>query len=317
VLRSNTVDLVEISFKDNGVTCTLPLVPTPYNALEKTPPPPDAPRTNLMLFETSTLNEESPLAEVLRPGVVLDSIEQPEGFLRVRSPADLLSAVKNLKPGAPASLVFSAGSEGKQIVLEEFTATAAPAKKTPFIGFTLLVQSVSIHQNPFEQMGAVFRLTFSSLSALLNRNTDVGANQLMGVISIAKTYLDTDSLPQILWFTILINISLAILNILPIPILDGGHIVFATLQKIRGKPIPPNIHAGIHYVFMLLIVLGMSYVLLNDVKRCSGNNALNAQGLIYKRYVAANLVFTDEKPRQQSAPAQSTPAPAPDATPAR
>jgi hypothetical protein len=65
---------------------------------------------------------------------------------------------------------------------------------------------------------------------------------------------------------------------------------------------------------MLLIVLGMSYVLLNDVKRCSGNNALNAQGLIYKRYVAANLVFTDEKPRQQPAPSQPAPVPAPGET---
>jgi Zn-dependent protease len=151
-------------------------------------------------------------------------------------------------------------------------------------------------------MRAVFRITFDSLRALVNRNTDVGANQLMGVISIAKTYLGTDSLPQILWFTILINVSLAILNILPIPVLDGGHIVFATLQKVRGKPLPANVHAGIHYVFMLLLFFVMGYVLLNDVKRCSGDNALNHQGLIYQRYVAVKANFLDEKAKPAPAP---------------
>jgi membrane-associated protease RseP (regulator of RpoE activity) len=277
----------------------------------KKAPSSDAPRRNLMIYKSSMPLKESSRFDVLCPGVILENIN----LNNVHSPAELLAAVKELKPGVPVPVQFSTGIF---FTFEEFSAQALPAEKTPFIGFSPLVQSDTVYQNPFEQMGLVFRLTYSSLSALLDRNTDVGANQLMGVISIAKTYLGVDSLPQILWFTILINISLAILNILPIPILDGGHIAFATLQKIRGKPIPANLHAGIHYVFMLLIVLGMSFVLFNDVKRCSGDDTLDTQRLIHNRYVLANLVFTDEKPRQSAPTAVAEPTatvPAPEPAP--
>ncbi|MDR2845161.1 MAG: RIP metalloprotease RseP, partial [Puniceicoccales bacterium] len=323
MLRPREVDLVKISFKDKTNTVTLPLVPAPDNALQKdpprlmkffnvaTPPPSSAPRPNLMLFDTTGLPEDSDLAKIIRPGVVLRSIEQAGGFLQIHSIADLLSAAKNVKPGVPTTLVFTDGSDEKQVTLDEFSVQDAPAKRIAFLGIAeQLVPPVLIHQTPFESMGTVFRLTFDSLRALTNRNTDVGANQLMGVVSMAKIYLDADDIRPVLWFTILINISLAIFNILPIPVLDGGHIAIASLQKILGKPLPSNVHSGIHYVFMLLLLLLMGYVLLYDVKR-TAPNSLDVQNLIRQRYVAAETFFADEKakptpelsPATESAPA--------------
>ena len=41
---------------------------------------------------------------------------------------------------------------------------------------------------------------------------------------------------KLLWFVVFINVNLAILNLLPIPVLDGGHMMFATIEKVRENP---------------------------------------------------------------------------------
>ncbi|MDR0534748.1 MAG: site-2 protease family protein [Puniceicoccales bacterium] len=290
VLQARTGDLVKISHKEQGVRRTLTLVPVPRNALAKKAPPATAPRDALMLFSIGTPQKESKIAETLHPGLYLSSIEQKDSFKSISTIDDLLDAARTHTGPATISLLFrDEDGTNKTVVLDEFEVHAEPAKKLPFIGVNCATKAPLLHQNPFEQIGFVFQLTFDSLGALLNRNTDVGPNQLMGVISMGRVYFDAASILQIIWFTIMINISLAILNILPLPILDGGHIVFATLRKILGKPLPKSLFFGIHYVAMALFFLAMAYVLFNDVKRCSGDSVAETRSLIYERYIQAKL----------------------------
>ena len=76
--------------------------------------------------------------------------------------------------------------------------------------------------------------------------------------------------------TVLININLAILNLLPIPVLDGGHILVATIQRLRRRPIPANVVNGVQVVFICLLLLFMGYVLFKDFARFRGNRDLAA-----------------------------------------
>jgi regulator of sigma E protease len=76
----------------------------------------------------------------------------------------------------------------------------------------------------------------------------------------------------VIWFICLLNINLAILNLLPIPVLDGGHIVFAAIARLRGKALPPNLVAGTQGVFMILLFSLMIYVSFFDVRRWQGDN---------------------------------------------
>ena len=87
-----------------------------------------------------------------------------------------------------------------------------------------------------------------------------------GIIRIFYNSAQYDIL-FVLWLTVLININLAIFNLLPIPVLDGGHILFATISKLKREAMPANLIASIQGGFMLLLFSMMIYVTFFDVNR--------------------------------------------------
>lgn len=67
------------------------------------------------------------------------------------------------------------------------------------------------------------------------------------------------------WLVALLSMNLAVLNVLPIPNLDGGHLLFLAWEKIVGKPVPVAIQQKISIVFVGLLVAVMGYALFNDL----------------------------------------------------
>jgi Zn-dependent protease len=65
----------------------------------------------------------------------------------------------------------------------------------------------------------------------------------------------------------MLNINLAILNMLPIPVLDGGHIAMAILEKIRRRPLEVRVVEYTTTVFAVLLISFMLYVTFFDIKR--------------------------------------------------
>ncbi|MDR3229582.1 MAG: site-2 protease family protein [Puniceicoccales bacterium] len=278
--RAELASYFEISFQEKGALRTVKLACVPDNALAKQEPPASAPRNSLMVFD-SDVASDSDFAGVLRPGKILSRIDQHGTLLDTPTPETLA----RLKPSDTADVFFSDG--GKPATFEKFSVAAVPAKKSPYIGVVFRNEAEIVHQNPLEQMRAAFALTYDSIAALANPKTDVGVGQLMGVVSIGRIYYNmSDDLRRILWFTLVININLAILNILPLPVLDGGHILFATIQRIRRRPLPISIVAGLQYVFIVLFVALMGYIVLyKDLMRWRGDNILEDQSRIVRRYV--------------------------------
>ena len=72
---------------------------------------------------------------------------------------------------------------------------------------------------------------------------------------------------QFLLFIGMISVNLAVVNFLPIPVLDGGHMVFLILEKILGRPVPERVFAFAMYVGLALILSLMVWVIYLDVKR--------------------------------------------------
>lgn len=89
-----------------------------------------------------------------------------------------------------------------------------------------------------------------------------------GVVLITKMGGDIISSEGIFYgilLTAVISMNLAILNILPIPALDGGHLLFLIIEKIQGKPVDEEIANKIMTVFFSLLILLLVFVLFNDI----------------------------------------------------
>lgn len=89
-----------------------------------------------------------------------------------------------------------------------------------------------------------------------------------GVVLITKMGGDIISHDGIFYgilLTAIISMNLAILNILPIPALDGGHLLFLLIEKIQGKPVDEEIANKIMTVFFALLILLLIFVLFNDI----------------------------------------------------
>ena len=97
----------------------------------------------------------------------------------------------------------------------------------------------------------------------------VSTSNLSGPITIAKVAGDSakSGAETFLGFLALLSVSLAVLNLLPIPVLDGGHVVLHLLEWVRGAPLPERVQALGVQVGLMLVVSLMALALINDFSR--------------------------------------------------
>lgn len=88
----------------------------------------------------------------------------------------------------------------------------------------------------------------------------------VGIISMTYQVAGA-SLDQYLYFLGLISSCLAVMNLLPLPVLDGGHIVILLIEKITGKPINERLLAGAMYAGMALLLVVMLWITYQDIIR--------------------------------------------------
>ena len=98
---------------------------------------------------------------------------------------------------------------------------------------------------------------------------EVGAKNLGGIIRISQvSYQAAQRGPSWFWyFLALLSVNLAFVNLLPIPVLDGGHLLFLLIEKVKGSPVSTKVFGYsqvIGLVFVLLLVLFVTY---NDILR--------------------------------------------------
>ena len=117
--------------------------------------------------------------------------------------------------------------------------------------------------------------TLDSLKMLINGT--VGMDQLSGPVGIvdivdetydqSKQYGALVVAVQMMNLMLLLTANLGVMNLLPLPALDGGRLIFLFVEAIRGKRVPPEKEGIVHGIGMVLLLGLMAYVLFNDVIR--------------------------------------------------
>ena len=137
------------------------------------------------------------------------------------------------------------------------------------IGWDTTGQMTIAHPNPIEQVYDSVAGTLNTIEAVASPNSDVRLQHLSGPVGIVRIYyllFESDRGWQLaLWFSVILNVNLAILNMLPIPVLDGGHIVLALVEAVRRKPVNIRVLEIVQTGCAVLIIGYIAYISFFDV----------------------------------------------------
>jgi regulator of sigma E protease len=122
-------------------------------------------------------------------------------------------------------------------------------------------------QKGWEHTWSMTALTLTSTWKMITQV--VSADQIGGPLMIADMAgkAADQGTSNLLFFMALISVNLAILNLLPVPVLDGGHLFFFLIEAVRGKPLRESIQMAANRFGMTLLLLLMAWALKNDLSR--------------------------------------------------
>lgn len=143
-------------------------------------------------------------------------------------------------------------------------------QQKPRIGIQWAEQMSLVHPSPLEQIHNSVSSTLNTISAVASPKSDIKLQHLSGPVGIVRIYyllFQSDYGWRLaLWFSVILNVNLAILNMLPIPVLDGGHIVLGIIESIRRKPLNTRVLEYIQGFCTAVIIGVIIYITFFDVQ---------------------------------------------------
>ena len=184
--------------------------------------------------------------------------------------------------GQPVQIIVSRGGKDVPITV---TPKTLKGKKDAIIGIGAAYDTDGIgwdnyglltlvREGPFDQIKGSVTGIVNTIGAVASPKSDIKLQHLGGPLSIGRTYFMLLQSEQgwrlALWFSVILNVNLALLNMLPIPVLDGGHIMLALIEAIRRKPVNIRFLEVVQTACFLVIAGYMLYVSFYDVGDLAG-----------------------------------------------
>ncbi len=173
------------------------------------------------------------------------------------------------------ALVIKRGNEQLDIKLKAREITAADGKSRYVIGIASTnSHDATLKYGPLDAIPQAFAETWDTAKSSLGiiKMLVVGRaslDNLSGPITIAR-FANGSAQLGLAWFLgflALISLSLAIINLLPIPILDGGHLLYYLIELIKGSPVSERSQIAGQYVGLMMLVALMGLAFYNDILR--------------------------------------------------
>ncbi len=227
------------------------------------------------------IDEVTPDSPAERAGLKKGDVIEAINGVPARKFTDLRAAIR-ANPQAPLALTISHGGVPRTVSVTPLVPKPQPDAKTPdpAIGIGRAIDNDGISWSgggktkivgelPFEQIHNSVTTIGNTLGAVLAPKSHIGVQHLGGPVFIGRTYFYLLSSKEgwrlALWFSVILNVNLALLNMLPIPVLDGGHILLAVIESVRRKPVNLRLLEVIQTACFLLIAGYMLYVSFYDV----------------------------------------------------
>lgn len=228
------------------------------------------PSANLVVFDVLA---DSPAAAVIPPGATIVGLTAEERTLENLTPTALTEFVSQVGEEPVTIDIIAPGDVARTVEITPQTGVITEDPDRAVIGVSLgLTEVVSL---PFhEAVPAGFTRSVELTQAIVQ---GVGSlilgqadwSQVAGPIGIVGYVGDAAAVgfAALLIFTAVISLNLAVINLLPIPALDGGRLVFVAIEAITRRPIAPEWTARLNtagFIFLILIMIAVS---INDVLR--------------------------------------------------
>jgi regulator of sigma E protease len=133
------------------------------------------------------------------------------------------------------------------------------------------------HPSPIEQVYNSVTSTLMTIGAVASPKSDVKLQHMSGPVMMLRVYYvmfeNKEGWRMALWFSVVLNVNLALLNLLPIPVLDGGHITLAIVEAVRRRPVNMRVLEVVQTACAVLIIGFMVYIAFFDVQDLFGGKS--------------------------------------------
>lgn len=170
----------------------------------------------------------------------------------------------------PVRFTIQRGAESFERVLSA-ERPLTPTNLPPSFGILSwqgVTNSSLVHPGPWDQIKSSASQIFATIGAVINKKTDIGPGQLGGAVMITRVYYtlfqSEEGWRLVLWFSVVLNVNLAMLNLLPLPVLDGGHILLSLIEAVRRRAVSPRILNYIQSGFAVLLISFMLWIAFYD-----------------------------------------------------
>jgi len=208
----------------------------------------------------------TPAAEAgLQPGDTITHVNGKPIF----TPEVLMETLID-NPDKPVALTIQRGVESLNFSIQPKQLPAEQGKTRPRIGIAWDRKLTLDYPTPTQQIVDSVSSIGNMLGALFSPKSDVKAQHFSGPVGIGRIYYamfeDEQGWRKALWFSVFFNVNLALLNLLPFPILDGGHILLAFIEGIRRKPVNIKVLEAVQSACALLLIGFILYVSFFDIQ---------------------------------------------------
>jgi regulator of sigma E protease len=230
-----------------------------------------------------------PVVEHVSPGEAAESAGLQPGDRITAADGQSLESWQELvafvqqRPGETVRLTVSRDGQRRDVTVELGSRDGGQGKVgllgvTPHVPEGLYDQvRQDVRYGPLAAVGEAATSTWEATALTLNMLWkmvvgEASVKNLSGPINIAQYAGESASLglTPFLRFLAIVSISLGVLNLMPIPVLDGGHLLYNAIEAVRGKPLSESAQGMGHQIGLALLVTLMVLVFYNDLLRIFG-----------------------------------------------